>query len=233
MKKRPATSPKSRNHHRTAIGQFLRWCVRCDYLPVTHRLLEADAMRPEKTNGGDTEFYTPKEFRALLETADGAMRAMIAIGGLAGLRTAELLRLDWKEVFGVPGHLEITAGKSKTRQRRLVEIVPALAQWLAPFRQSTSGRLWDTTESKFQKRFDAIAESAGVPRVRNGLRHAFCTYHLALNGNENATALQAGNTPGLLHGHYKGLATRKEAQAWFAVKPAKSKDNIIQLKAAQ
>ncbi len=30
-------SAKSRNHHRTAITQFLSWCGRKDYLPVRHR----------------------------------------------------------------------------------------------------------------------------------------------------------------------------------------------------
>jgi integrase len=43
---------------------------------------------------------------------------LFAIGGLAGLRTAELLRLDWADVWRVPGHIEITSGKAKTRQRR-------------------------------------------------------------------------------------------------------------------
>ena len=49
-------------------------------------------MRPEHANTAEIEFYTPKEFRALLEASDGPMRALISIGGLAGLRTAELLR---------------------------------------------------------------------------------------------------------------------------------------------
>ena len=31
-------SAKSRNHHRTAVRQFLQWAVRKDYLPGTHRL---------------------------------------------------------------------------------------------------------------------------------------------------------------------------------------------------
>jgi len=52
---------------------------------------------------------------------------MIALGALAGLRTQELLRLDWSDVWRVSGHIEVTAGKSKTRQRRLVETCPALS----------------------------------------------------------------------------------------------------------
>lgn len=115
-------SAKSRNHYRATVHQFLKWCVRKDYLPVTHRLKEADAMRPEHANNGEVLFYTPKELRALLEAAEGPMRAIVALGGLAGLRTSELLRLDWLDVWRVAGYVEITSGKSKTRQRRLVEM---------------------------------------------------------------------------------------------------------------
>jgi integrase len=235
MKERPATSPKARNHYRGALKQFLGWAVRNDYLPSNHRLFDADSMRTEKTNGGDTGFYTPKEFRTLLEAADGPMRAILAIGGLAGLRTQEILRLDWADVWRVPRHIEVTSAKAKTRQRRLVEVCSALQAWLKPFRQHKTGKLWPENDNIFQKDFLNFCEQAGVTRKANGLRHAFCTFHFALHSNENLTAAQAGNSPGMIHGHYKGLATRKEALAWFAVKPAKSQDNIVQLqtKAAQ
>jgi hypothetical protein len=93
--RRRVTSAKGRNHHRGAIKQFLEWSVRKDYLEATHRLGEADSMRPEHANSAEIEFYSPAEFHALLEAAEGNMRAMIAIGGFAGLRTSELLRLSW------------------------------------------------------------------------------------------------------------------------------------------
>jgi len=162
-------SSKSRNHHRAALAQFFSWCVRKDYLPVGHRLNEADTMRPEHANTAEVEFYTPKEFRALLETADGPLRAIIAIGGLAGLRTAELLRLDWADVWRVPGHIEVTAGKSKTRQRRLVEVRPALAAWLGQFRTFTNGKLCTLHEITFQQHFVQLCKDAGVTRKPNGL----------------------------------------------------------------
>ena len=236
--KRTATSAKSRNHHRAAIRQFLLWTARKDYLPVTHRLFEADAMRPEKTNGGETEFYTAKEFGLLLTHSDDAMRPIVAIGGLAGLRTAELLRLDWADVWRVPGHIEITAGKSKTRQRRLVEICPSLAAWLGPFRREKTGKLWNGHEITFQQHFVELCENAkeekgdkaGVKRKANGLRHAFCTYHFAAHANENLTAAQAGNSPAMIHAHYKGLATKAEAKEWFNVKPVRAAKNIISLR---
>jgi integrase len=225
-------SAKSRNHYRAAVRQFLQWAIRKDYLSPTHRLNEADGMRPERANTAETQFYTPREFSALLASADGNLLALIALGGLAGLRTAELLRLDWADVWRVPGHIEVTASKSKTRQRRLVEICPALAAWLEPFRAQADGKLWAWHEITFQQKFVTLCEAAEIKRKTNGLRHAFCTYHFAAHANENQTAQQAGNSPAMIHSHYKGLATKAEAQKWFAVKPAKSENNVIPLPAA-
>jgi integrase len=225
---KPST-PKSRNHYRGSLRMFIEWATRQDYLPQNHRLLEAESMKPEKTNRGETLFYTPKELRDLLEAADGPVQALMAIGGLAGLRTAELLRLDWADVWHVSGHIEVTAGKSKTRSRRLVKMVPALAKWLSPFRQFKTGKLWAQQEQYFHEQVAVICDEAKVKRKANALRHSFCTYHFALDGNENLTAQQAGNSPAMIHGHYKGLATKKEAKAWFAIKPAKTAANVIRL----
>jgi integrase len=225
--RRAATSAKTRNHYRAAVRQFLQWAIRKDFLPPTHRLFEADGMRPERANTSETSFYTPREFAALLENADTSLRPIIAIGGLAGLRTAELLRLDWADIWRVPGHIEITAGKSKTRQRRLVEICPALAAWLEPHRAQADGKLWPENENIFQKLFLKFCEGADVTRKTNGLRHGFCTYHFALHANENLTAQQAGNSPAMIHAHYKGLATRVEAEKWFSVCPSKAAVNVV------
>jgi hypothetical protein len=76
---------KTRNHYRESVRGFLRWAVRKDYLPLTHRLEEADGMRQEHDYNGKICFYTPNEFAALLKSADDTLRPMVAIGGLAGL----------------------------------------------------------------------------------------------------------------------------------------------------
>jgi integrase len=185
-------------------------------------------LRPEKNDSGQTEFYTPMEFRELLDASEGPLRAMVAIGGFAGLRTQETLRLDWTDVWRIKGHIEITAGKSKTRQRRLVEVCRALVAWLAPYKKFTTGKVWEGAERTFQEQLVELCERAGVKRKTNGLRHSFCSYHFALHSNENLTAQQAGNSPAMIHAHYKGLATKKEAKAWFAAKSRKTTEkNVI------
>ena len=76
------------------------------------------------------------------------------------------------------------------------------------------------------------AKTSELTRKTNGLRHAFCTYHFALHANENLTAQQAGNSPAMIHAHYKGLATKAEAEKWFNVRPPKSAKNVIPLRTA-
>lgn len=227
-------SPKSRNDRRAAIGMFLRWCTRQDYLPQTHRLFEADAMQREQLDTAATDFYRPAELSALLESAEGPMQAVIALQALAGLRLEEALRLTWENVFSIPGHVEITAQSAKTRRRRLIEICPALAAWLEPFRKK-EGRVWSQTATLngYVSAFSRLREPLKIPSRRNGLRHAFCTYHFALHSNENLTAAQAGNSPAMIHAHYKGLATKAEAEKWFSVQPIEAASNVIPLAAAK
>jgi integrase len=218
---RPVISAKGRNHHRAAIRQFLTWAARRDYVPINTRLGEADAMRPEHANHSEVQIYTPTELQDLLAKAEGSMRAMIAIGSLAGLRTQELLRLDWADVWRVQGHIEVTAGKSKTRQRRLAPVCRALAAWLRPFRSLTQGKICRLHEITWQQHFVKLCEQAGVARKPNGLRHSFCSYAFVLHGEIRA-AQDAGHSPSQLHAHYKGLATKAEARKWFGLKPATS-----------
>ena len=226
-------SARTRNGRRNAVKMFLKWSVGLDYLSAEHRLLEADGMAKETQDSGDIEFYTPKELRALLESCQRAefssLLPVIALGGLAGLRLQEIVRLDWQDVWRVPRHIEIAAIKAKTRQRRLVEICPALAKWLQSF-CGCEGGVWKDTLDNFHDMFGKLRDELGIPARRNGLRHAFCTFHFSLHANENLTAQQAGNSPAMIHAHYKGLATKAEAKKWFNVRPKKAA-NVIQLSA--
>jgi len=231
MGKHGSHSPKSRNHYRGAVKMFLKWCVKRDYLSPTHRLFEADSMATEAADTPELEYYRPEELQAILSRASenpglNDLLPVIALGGLAGLRLEESLRLEWVDIWRVPGHVEIKAFKAKTRSRRLVEICPALAAWLEPYRKFAGG-IFSKCNDTFHSDFVALRASLKISARRNGLRHGFCTYHFALHSNENLTAAQAGNSPAMIHQHYKGLATKAEAEKWFAIKPGVAVTNEI------
>jgi integrase len=79
--------------------------------------------------------FTPENITELLTKADNTLRPFLALGAFAGLRTAELHRLDWSEIDLDRGFITVAASKAKTRRRRLVPISDNLKLWLTPIRQ--------------------------------------------------------------------------------------------------
>ncbi len=124
--------------------------------------------------------------------------------------------------------MEIGPQIAKGRKRRLVDICHALAAWLRPYRNVT-GQVWGKSPDALEEALAALRDGLGMPARRNGLRHGFISFHMALHCNENLTAVEAGNSPQMIHDAYRALVTRKEAVQWFGVKPAKRVADIIQL----
>lgn len=249
MEKHGKASPKTRNERRGVVKMLLKWCVEKDYLAPTHRLFETSEMAKENAQPEEIELYTPGEFRLLLERANKIpemvpskekpdqeeMQAdyrellpLLALAGLAGMRLREIMRLDWKDVFHQSGCIEVKAHKSKTRSRRLIPICASLLAWLQPYRERT-GRLWSKSYDMFHIDFAALRKELEIPNRRNGLRHAFVSAHYAAHSDEGLTAQQAGNSPDMIHQHYKGLMTKEQGEAWFAVSPGEPA-NVISLR---
>lgn len=244
-----SVGPKTRNEHRACIRMFIKWAVAADYLPETHRLLEAEAMKREDDEPEEIDLFTKDEFAAMLTRASEApvqetdkektekkasrdyrpLLPVLALAGLAGLRFKEIIRLTWQDVFGRAGHIEVKASKSKTRSRRLIPICPALASWLESLR-SSEGKVWPKGYDMLHEDFKALRGDLKIPDRRNGLRHAFISAHYAAHSDEGLTAKVAGNSPDMIHKHYKALMEKEDGEAWFAVAAAKP-DNILDLNA--
>ena len=119
---------------------------------------------------------TVDETERLLENAPAELVPYIAIGAFAGLRRAELERLDWKEVDLQSDLIEVTASKAKSARRRFVRIQPNLAKWLQPYVQAAG----NVTPPNYRELLDSAREAAGIHEwPQNALRHSFASYHLA------------------------------------------------------
>src|SRR4029453_5555925 len=130
-------SPKSRANFRAHIGVLFSHAKRRRMI-VDNPVL--DTAKP-KLPDNPPEIFTVDELRALLESATPDVLPMLAIGAFAGLREAEIERLDWPEIDLARGHIEVLARKAKSAQRRIVPIQPNLAAWLKPYASMKSGQV--------------------------------------------------------------------------------------------
>lgn len=109
-------SPRSYNNFRLALNTLFQFTKKRRYLPSNWNEFEAVEMMKE--NGGVIEIFAADEIAKLLAAADRDLIPFLAIGAFAGLRSAEIERLDWRDVKFETGFVIVEAGKAKTATRR-------------------------------------------------------------------------------------------------------------------
>jgi integrase len=207
-------APVTRNTFRLRLGTLFafgmtrRWCTEN---PVAH------TTRAKETDG-DIEILSVVQTARLLEAASAETLPFWAIGAFAGLRRAELERLDWSQVDFESGLIEVKARHSKTATRRLVTMQPNLRAWLAPYRAHRRGAV---CPGNLRLKVEADRDRAGLRHnwPTNALRHSFGSYHLAHFKDAAALALQMGNSPDVIFRHYRELVRPKIAAKFWNLFP--------------
>lgn len=168
---------------------------------------------------------TVEETARLLESAASELVPYVAIGAFAGLRRAELERLDWREIDLQTALIEVTAKKAKSARRRFVRIQPNLAKWLRPYMQLSG----NVTPPNYRELLDAVREAAGIEEwPHNALRHSFASYHLARFKDAAALALELGHTnSNLVFQHYRQLVRPKQAEEYWKLAPLSSDKKVV------
>ena len=174
------------------------------------------------------EIFSVDELAALLHAAlSNAPDAvpMLAIGAFAGVKEAEIKRLNWSEVDQRRGHIEIKSSKAKSARRRIIEMQPNLRDWLRPY----AGMTGAVVPVNARKKLDAIRKDAGWARwPKNGLRHSFASYRLAATHDAPRVASELGHTsPKMLYSTYRELVLPEEAQRYWKIAPANADEKTL------
>jgi integrase len=168
-------APKSRANYRANIGVMFSYATKRGMLDSNPVLRTA---KPKLVDS-PPEIFTVDQLRALLESANSIspdVLPMLAIGAFAGLREAEIQRLDWSEVDLARGHIEVKAAKAKSARRRIILMQPNLAAWLQPY----SGMTGRVVPAGARRKLGRVRKTAKLNRwPNNGLRHSFTSYRLA------------------------------------------------------
>jgi integrase len=163
------------NHRRVLHGLFNFACAR----ELAHDNPVARTERP-KIIAKEPGILTPSQLGRLLEAADETLRPAIAISAFAGLRPAEVDRLNWEAVNLEERFISVSAQTSKTASRRLVPIPDNLLAWL----MRSPSRMGSVVPVNERKLFLAARKAAGITKwPSDALRHSWVTYRFALTGN--------------------------------------------------
>jgi site-specific recombinase XerD len=195
-----------------------------------------------KVKHGATLIFKPEEIAKLLAAATAEFLPALAISAFAGLRSAEVERLEWGDIDLTQRHIVLSAEKAKTASRRIIPIHDNLAAWLAPY-AGRKGKVWTggwlykaqgdcaaATEVKADEE-NGVKAQAAVKWKQNALRHSYASYRLAQTQNAAQVALECGNSPQMIFAHYREIVRPVDAQRWFNVKPERPA-NVVMLNAA-
>jgi integrase len=208
-------SERTKKNARDVLGYFGRWLVLHGYLARGTDLVEG--VQKYSMKPGQIHIFSPDEIARLIEHADNRLLPYIVIGAFAGLRGAEIQRLDWSEIDLADGFIEVKAEKAKTDTRRLVPIPPNLAAWLNDCRKK-SGPVcpFKNVVNQLVK----LAKSAGVEWHKNALRHSCISYRVAECADVARVADESGNSPAIIRSNYLRRVKPAQAKEYFSIMPA-------------
>ena len=216
-------APGSRNTFRRDLQTLFSFGITRHYCTGNPVVRAARAKEIDEEIG----ILSVSDVARLLEAASDEMVPFWSIGAFAGVRRAEIERMDWSDIDFDAALIEVKARHSKTGTRRHIPMQPNLIAWLLPH-QKQSGALCPPS---LRLLVDLDRERAGLKQEwpRNALRHSFGSYHLARFTNAPALALQMGNSPDIIFKHYRQLVKPRDAEKYWQIAPLQSSAKILRL----
>lgn len=256
-KKRPL-SQRSVLNYRNILAEVFRHAHAKRY--CSENPMERFTREDYKALGGEVaerklegiSILTVGEAKALLDTALAENREMLASVVLrlfCGIRTAEVCKLDWKEIHWADAQPRVFIPPSKAKKRRVRDVeIPANAlAWLKHCTPPASGLIvpGNGKVKGYCKRFARLARQAGLGTVteagewesrweNNATRHSFGSYHCALHGDSMRTAREMGHKPNddTLFTYYRAHVTKESAEAYFGLLPGGDGSKVTQFPAS-
>lgn len=118
-----------------------------------------------------TTFLKQEEYAALIAASDPGLQLIIRFACATGLRKANILKLDWKEVDLSASLVTVTVKGDKTHTVRLTPDLRAALSLI----NHREGQVFNTVN--FRKRWYAALKAAGLEGFRfHDLRHTFASW---------------------------------------------------------
>lgn len=227
--------PRTKQNYWKLINTLIKFGVKRKSISP-ELLKEVKEVDLPKDDPREITIWTPSEFSEMLNATRPEIIPTLVLGGFAGIRTAEINRLDWSDIDFEEKLIKVAASKAKTRSPRYIPLCDAAVAWLKSYASRTGKVAYYAETNKYAAAVMSDVQTAreqkgyfSVPEWRrNALRHSYISYRLAEIQNAHQVALEAGNSENIIFKNYRELVTKKQAQRWFSIFP-KKEQNIIHM----
>ena len=214
---------KARSDNGNTQAMYFTYCrMFFNYLSA-NRLIPHNsitAVPAPKTKPG-RNILTPDQMKALLKLElPDHVRALLLLGGFAGLRTEEVERMEWSHVNTKSGQIHVPPGAMKDSggfDQRIVDFTEPLKRrraWLAKQKGKIIPMASETLHAHRRKACAPVLSKW----PDNCLRHSFATYHLGRAKNAGLTSYQMGHTDSkMVQKVYAVPAALADWQAWWKI----------------
>ncbi len=211
-------APRQRAKGRVILHGLFAFCQKqqwCSSNPVA-------AISPPPLQEQEVRSLDMSELRRLLTTAlRPEHRACMPALGLmlwAGIRPAEVERIDWQDIDWQEKVIALRPRHSKTGGARHVTLHPVLAVWLHEAGKRQAGALCPRS---WARRWQQLREAAGFTAwQQDSLRHSFASYHVKKWHDFPRLQLEMGHRSAeLLRTRYLSMGGITAAQAEQFWKP--------------
>jgi integrase len=209
---------RTRNNHLGYVKTFFKWAQEWGgYVPEGKMLIEK--IKPYEEQSFKIEVFSPDEISKLLNAATDKLRPYLAVGAFAGVRCAEISRLNWEDIDFETRSIKLSSEVTKTKRRRLAAMSDNLIQWLNTHTGPKTGPLV-AVPTRLHKDIAQLCNEAKVAWKDNALRKSYISYRMAQpDADAIQVSKQCGNSPAMVEEHYKELVSPKVAEEWFSVCP--------------
>ena len=241
---------RSNKNYLAVVGEVFKYATQKHLVAFSPLDDLTDIDRKELCGSGadakEPSILTPAEaerlVNAALEHPDLGLLGAVTLALFCGLRTEEIKRLEWAQVRLTESPPVVTIGANIAKKRRIrhIEIPSNAVQWLSLVTDRTGQVTRNDHFNDFQKRFRHLQRFAGFGEndakrewrstwENNAMRHSFGSYHYALHGSPLETSRLLGHKASdqVLFDHYRALATKAQAEAYFAICPPATAAKIV------
>ncbi|MCJ8334476.1 MAG: hypothetical protein MJH10_09585 [Epibacterium sp.] len=209
--------PRNQNNYRNTWITLFEFCRKRQLITTN----PAQAIDVLPVDAVVVKPYTVEECESYLRAAESVspgFTPFLALGFFAGIRTAELERMNWDQVGAEV--INIAPDGSKVRSEREIPISDNLHRWLDKHRES--GPILKAGSTHFHDYHKPrILEVAKIqPPPRNVARKSYASYHYALTGSASRTAANMGTSESKVFSNYRGKVSQKDAERYFSIVPA-------------